>query len=108
MKIWEQEVRSVIYLLIVIDREKKMKWKHTLLLCIMAFTASACNNPCQQICLDIRDFAKDCGEPFTDEDLSECIRNQGKKTSDEKKSCSQARPELEAEWECDNLEVFFD
>jgi len=76
------------------------------LICIAVL--SACNNPCQQICLDIRDLAEDCGTPFTNEDINECLSNQGKKNGEEKKSCAQARPVLEDEWTCDNIEVYFD
>ena len=89
-------------------REMKMKMIHKMMISIMVLFGSACNNPCQEICHDIRNFAKDCGEPFTDADLSECLSQQGKKTGEEKKACSEARPLLEEEWTCDNLEVFFD
>lgn len=85
-----------------------MKMTHNILIAIFVLFGSACNNPCQQICYDIREFAEDCGEPFSDQDISECIQNQGKKTREEKQSCSQAAPLLEEEWTCDNLEVFFD
>ena len=81
---------------------------HKILIDFVFLLGNACNNPCQQICYDIRDFAEDCGEPFSDQDISECVQNQGKKTGEEKKSCSQAAPLLEEEWTCDNLEVFFD
>jgi hypothetical protein len=85
-----------------------MKMTHKILIPILLLLGNGCNNPCQQICLDIRDFAKGCGEPFTDDDISECMRNQGQKTGEEKKSCAEAQPLLEEEWTCDTLEVFFD
>ena len=85
-----------------------MKMTQKILIAIFFLFGNACNNPCQQICYNIRDFAEDCGEPFSDQDISECIQNQGKKTREEKQSCSVAGPQLEEEWTCDNLEVYFD
>ena len=85
-----------------------MKNTHNVLMAILLFFGSGCNNPCQNLCLDIRDFAQDCGEPFTHQDLSECLQNQGKKTKEEKQYCAEASPLLEEKWTCDNLEVFFD
>lgn len=84
--------------------------KNTLkVLIVMTFLfAQACANPCQEICVDMQSFAKDCGTPFTNEEMTECLQNQGKKTKEEKDYCAEARPQLEEKWTCDNLEVFFD
>ena len=71
--------------------------------------ATACSNDCQQLCADIRSFAEECGEPFTDEDFSECMREQGKKNGEERKACQQARQTpLSEEWTCEDIEVYFD
>lgn len=81
---------------------------HKILIAFIVILGNACSNPCQNICYDLRDFAEDCETPFSDQEVRECLDNQGKKTREEKKSCAQAAPLLEEEWTCDNLEVFFD
>ena len=83
-----------------------MKEKLLILFAIAAL--SGCANDCQQLCVDIRTFAKDCGEPFTDEDFQECMREQGKKSGEEKKACSLAQETpIEEQWTCEDIEVYF-
>ena len=84
-----------------------MKEKLLILFTVVGLS-SGCANDCQQLCVDIRAFAKDCGEPFTDEDFQECMKEQGKKNGDERRSCTLARETpIEEQWTCEDIEVYF-
>ena len=84
--------------------------KNTLkvLFLLTVFLGQACSNPCQKLCVDIQNFAKEeqCEKQFTNEEMKECLENQGQKTSEEKDFCAEARPQLKEKWTCENLEVF--
>ena len=83
-----------------------MKEKLLILLCVASLVG--CTNDCQQLCVEIREFAKDCEEPFTDEDFKECMKEQGKKNGEERRSCTQARETpIEEQWTCEDIEVYF-
>ena len=83
--------------------------KRFLFLLLIIGVSTACSNDCQQLCVDIRDFAEKCDEPFTNEDFSECMRAQGQKNGEERQACRQARETpLSEEWTCEDIEVYFD
>jgi hypothetical protein len=82
---------------------------------LLAFLFS-CRNPCQQLCIDLRDLAEECVESgelsddyvFSDEMVKTCLKTQRKKERDQKKSCRSAIPSLPLEWTCQDLEAYFD
>ena len=67
-----------------------------------------CRNQCQKLCYEMQEFAEECGYQFTDEMLKECLENQGDKEKENKQNCKDARPKLQEEWTCEDLEVYFD
>lgn len=67
-----------------------------------------CRNQCQRLCYEMQEFAEDCGYQFTDEMLKECLENQGEKQKENKEACKEARPKLQEEWTCEDLDVYFD
>ena len=72
------------------------------------FYLFACS-PCKELCSDMAKFAEDeCGYTVTNEMMSECRTQQGEKTREEKQDCRQAAPALEAEWNCDELSIYFE
>ena len=86
-----------------------LSFKSTCTFIIATLTLSGgCRNSCQQLCIDMEAFAEECGYQFTDEMKRECMQNQGQKNGDEKSACNEAKPLLDAEWTCEDLEVYFD
>lgn len=68
-----------------------------------------CRNPCQKLCLDIRDFAQDeCGITVPEEQVQACLKDQRQVEREKAESCMIAAPSLQEEWECDDVEVYFD
>ena len=70
--------------------------------------AIGCQNDCQRLCEEMQVFAEECNYKFTEQMMNECMDNQAEKESDE--DCSKALLKLEerSEWECNDLDVFFD
>jgi hypothetical protein len=67
-----------------------------------------CRNPCQNLCLDIRDFAEEeCGITVPEEQVKSCLKTQRQIEREQAQSCMTAAPSLEEEWECDDVEVYF-
>ena len=71
----------------------------------------ACNNPCQDICGVMADYAEDeCGLTVSSEAVSECVARQDKELTDEQRqSCVDARDAdgLAEWWTCDDLAANF-
>lgn len=70
-----------------------------------------CNNPCQALCVEIADFAKsECGLEFPDAQLDQCIADHASANlaEGEPKVCRDGRGDVETEWDCDEIEAYFD
>ena len=67
-----------------------------------------CKNDCQRLCDEMLVFAEECNQKFTEQMHNECLEKQGQKEATE--SCSNAYAKLvdRSEWECEDLDVFFD
>lgn len=75
-------------------------------LALLALTA--CNTPCQRLCVRLADYAEECGYTVPDAELEACIDEQA--DADDQKACRQSGdPQtIRTEWSCDDLEAFFD
>ena len=75
--------------------------------------ATGClRNACQQLCNDMRDYAKDeCGLEWSKEQLQDCYKEQRRGNLPENETvgdCREAAPHLEEEWTCEEFEDYFD
>jgi hypothetical protein len=72
------------------------------------FLMAGCRNPCQKLCLDIRDYAEDeCGITVPEEQVKTCLKTQRQVEREQARSCQDVLPSLQDEWECDDIEVYF-
>jgi hypothetical protein len=53
------------------------------------------------------DLAESCGYEITSAMIKDCKEQQSKKTFSESGECRSVRPELEEEWDCDEVAVYF-
>ncbi len=78
---------------------------------VLAALLAACNNPCQDICAVMADYAEDeCGMSVSSDQVSECEARQDKELTDEQRqSCVDARDAdgLAEWWTCDDLAANF-
>lgn len=69
---------------------------------LLAALLGGCNNPCQQLCLEIADYASECGYTVSAEDLSECRATYA--ASEQTDACTES---LDADvrewWTCDDV-----
>ena len=79
-----------------------------LLLAVLAL--AGCKNNCQQLCTEMFRFADDCGLEWDKEDLSQCVEDFGAKNvgKSEREYCGTISDALSEEWECDDLQIYFD
>jgi hypothetical protein len=64
-----------------------------------------CNNPCQQICLNMADYAAECSLEVTSDDLKACNESFAKPTDEQITHCQEWNdPEqLREWWTCDDV-----
>ncbi|MBN1336582.1 MAG: hypothetical protein JXB39_11545 [Deltaproteobacteria bacterium] len=76
----------------------------------LVMLVAGCHNPCQQLCDDMFEFAKDCGFQPTEKDLEDCYREQAsaEQSRDKRTECRIYADDLRDEWTCDNLVKYFD
>lgn len=80
-------------------------------LLLIPLLASGCRNPCQQLCVEIADYAADeCGLEFPDAQLDQCIANHGSGTLEkgEAGTCRDGLGDVADEWDCGEVEAYFD
>ena len=53
------------------------------------------------------DLAESCGYEITSEMIKDCKQQQSGKSFSENGECRNVRPELEEEWDCDEVSVYF-
>ena len=75
---------------------------------LMAFS-SACSNPCQSICSDMADYAKDCGFTVTDGELDACMDDfkSSQLPDGQKDVCREYGDSLREEWNCQDVGAYF-
>lgn len=71
---------------------------------------TACRNDCQQLCLDMADYAEECGHEFPKDQVKSCLDNNANKNLNDaaKDSCTNELPYLREEWTCDDIGLYFD
>ncbi|RME20327.1 MAG: hypothetical protein D6798_20740 [Deltaproteobacteria bacterium] len=81
-----------------------------LVLLAISAAMTSCRNPCQQLCVEIRDYAaSECGLQFSDAELDQCIADHkgGALEKGERATCREGLGEVDREWDCDELEAYF-
>ncbi len=79
-------------------------------LLLLALPLGGCRNSCQQLCVDIADYAlESCNLQFTDEEMDTCLSDFARSELERSdlESCEEAAPYLEEEWSCDDLREYF-
>jgi hypothetical protein len=67
---------------------------------------AGCRNACQDICLDMADYATECGFPVSDAEIDACLDEQSKvEEKEDRKACRDFNdPQaLRLQWSCDEL-----
>ena len=80
------------------------------LLFALPLLGAGCNNSCQQICVSMKKFAKDCGIEIDSSEMSECISRQaGKASRDNRAACRDFGDlgSIEEEWTCDDIAEYW-
>ena len=70
-----------------------------------------CRNACQQLCLEMRDFAMDeCGYEFSDAEVDTCIAEHKGSLLEKGEAgvCRDGRGQIDEEWDCDEVAAYFD
>ncbi len=84
---------------------------------------TGCRNACQQVCVEMRSYAEECGFTVEDEQFTTCIDEQKRssirtyleekygdeapRVSERVDVCSEALPGLREDWGCDDVELYF-
>ena len=71
---------------------------------------TACRNPCQQLCAEIRDFAaNECGQSFPEDQFRACLQDQrgGQLNEGERGVCRRHGERVAEEWTCDDVADYF-
>ena len=74
------------------------------------WTALGCNNPCQALCQEIADFSKrECGLEFPQAEVDQCVADHasGNLAEGEKAVCRDGRGNVEEEWDCEEIAIYF-
>ncbi|MEN0067180.1 MAG: hypothetical protein AAGA48_33925 [Myxococcota bacterium] len=72
-------------------------------------TASACRNPCQNVCVRLAEFSRDCGVAVPDADVNACFDAQQDVSTEDAQSCRDfGSPQaLDNNLNCDDLDLLW-
>lgn len=87
-----------------------MRFPLLTLLVLAIPVASACKNACQQVCVKMDDYAKECGYAVPADQLDQCFeRFKGSEIKELRSTCSAfGDPKsIRENWSCDDLSDFF-
>ena len=79
-------------------------------LAVASLTLTACRNPCQQLCVEIRDYAaRECGLQFSDAEFDQCIADHrgGSLEKEQRSTCREGLGDVAKEWDCNEVEAYF-
>jgi hypothetical protein len=81
-----------------------------LLLLTIAATSAGCRTSCQQLCKEMAAYAEECGTPFPEEDLDQCLSNFARRNTEkaDRDVCEEFLPTLREEWDCEDLDAYLD
>jgi len=83
----------------------------TLMAVGVAAVAAGCHNPCQDVCVEMKKYAEECGFEISNDDLKACFESQRKPDDVTKAFCVEfGDPEtIRVEWaSCDELAIYWD
>lgn len=66
---------------------------------------TGCRNPCQQVCVELRDYAEECGFVVADTEFTSCLEAQKKPEDADKEFCRDYGDSttIREEWGCEDL-----
>ncbi len=75
-----------------------------------AALSAGCKNACQQACVRMADYAEECGNPVSQDEIQICIQDQGTVSGPERDACQvYGTPDaIRTEWSCDDLAPYFE
>jgi hypothetical protein len=75
----------------------------------LGIVAAGCNNPCQDLCKRMADYATECELPVTDAEIDECIARQADGEREELDVCREHGDAevIRAQWTCEDLAVYW-
>lgn len=76
---------------------------------LAALATSSCRNPCQDLCVQMKLFAEDCGHTVPDSELDACIAEQELISNEAKDTCREDGDlgTIEQTWDCDTIAVYW-
>lgn len=70
---------------------------------------TGCQNECQQICLDMADYAEsDCEQTFKEGQIDTCLENYSEASDKQLATCATYGDTISEEWTCSEIEQYFD
>lgn len=81
-----------------------------LALLLLVGALGACNNPCQDLCQRMADFAADCGYNVPEAEIDACVERQSSVEREDKAACRDfGDPEvIDGQWTCDDLAAYWE
>jgi hypothetical protein len=75
---------------------------------IATLFVAGCDNSCQNLCVQIADYAETCGDPFGAAQVATCIDDYASSTSDELATCRVygSGDVVERQWTCDDVNLY--
>ncbi len=72
------------------------------------FLLTGCQNECQQVCLNMADYAESpCKKTFPEAQIDACLEKYADATEKELATCSAYGSTIAEEWSCDDIEEYF-
>ncbi len=78
-------------------------------LIVVLAAAAGCRNPCQQVCVEMRKFAEDCGYEVDKDEFKACLDGQKKPSDGDKAFCRDFGDQetIAEEWLCEDLAIYW-
>jgi hypothetical protein len=78
-------------------------------LVLPALLVTACRNECQDLCVQMSEYAsEECGQTWSDDDVESCLAKYKEADDATLSACAEVAPRLREEWTCEDLEPYFD
>lgn len=77
-------------------------------LALVLLAAVGCQNPCQDLCQEMADYADKCGYTWDETAVQQCVEDQASVTAEEKDLCAEYEGQVESWWECEDIMDYFD
>ncbi len=73
----------------------------------IALLVAGCTTPCQRLCVQLADYARECGIEVSDAEVDACMDEQRDEPNQGACRRTGGADTIRSEWTCDDLEVFF-